>query len=204
MSKFILDNNGFAKAQNLPAISDYTAIKTIAVTNINGDALSATVAQLQQALGQNETIINLIVTGTSDLQGAVTIESTSSFGDIATFKKAIDLNSPTAAKGILEIVASDSTGNTKTKITNAAQAAARVYTIPDAGADANFVMDQGIQSIAGNKTFSGLSTFSGGVIFRTIASATAQNGEIFFDATNTNKLTVKDLTGTVKAINTTP
>ncbi len=39
-------------------------------------------------------------------------------------------------------------------ITNAAQAGARTYTIPDAGASASFVMTAGAQSLAGVKTFS--------------------------------------------------
>ncbi len=39
-------------------------------------------------------------------------------------------------------------------ITNAAQAGARTYTIPDAGASASFVMNAGASSIAGVKTFS--------------------------------------------------
>ncbi len=50
-------------------------------------------------------------------------------------------SAPTTQKGGLEIKASDSAGNTKTTITNASQAAARTYTVPDAGADAEFVMN---------------------------------------------------------------
>lgn len=48
---------------------------------------------------------------------------------------------PTTQTGGLEIKASDSAGNTITTITNASQAAARTYTIPDAGANAEFVMN---------------------------------------------------------------
>jgi hypothetical protein len=42
-----------------------------------------------------------------------------------------------------------------TTVTSALQAADRTYTIPDAGADAEFVLNAGNQSIAGTKTFSG-------------------------------------------------
>lgn len=63
------------------------------------------------------------------------------------------LNAPTTASGQLELKAANSAGNTVTTITNASQAAARTYTIPDAGASAEFVMNAGTQSIAGLKTF---------------------------------------------------
>ena len=60
---------------------------------------------------------------------------------------------PTTQKGGLEVKASDSAGNTITTITNASQAAARTYTVPDAGAAANFIMSEGVQTINGAKTF---------------------------------------------------
>lgn len=65
----------------------------------------------------------------------------------------VDVFPATAAKGKLTIQATDSTGDTVTTITNAAQAAARTYTIPDAGADASLVMTEGAQTINGAKTF---------------------------------------------------
>jgi hypothetical protein len=49
------------------------------------------------------------------------------------------------------------------KLAAAAQTTGRDYTIPDAGADADFVMTAGNQTIAGNKTFSGSTTLSGSV-----------------------------------------
>lgn len=64
----------------------------------------------------------------------------------------ITLNSPTTVTGQLEIKAAASAGNTVTTITNASQAAARTYTIPDAGTNANFVMTEGAQTINGAKT----------------------------------------------------
>lgn len=66
----------------------------------------------------------------------------------------ITIPAPSTVKGGLEIKAADSAGNTITTITNASQAAARTYTVPDAGANAEFVMAAGTQTIAGLKTFS--------------------------------------------------
>lgn len=65
---------------------------------------------------------------------------------------------PSTQKGSLVVKAADSAGNTVTTITNASQAAARTYTIPDAGADASFVQTEGTQTVNGAKTFSGTVT----------------------------------------------
>lgn len=81
----------------------------------------------------------------------------------------ITLNSPTTVTGQLEIKATASAGNTVTTITNASQAAARTYTVPDAGASASFVMTEGNASIAGVKTFTDTTASTtkdtGGAIF---------------------------------------
>lgn len=66
----------------------------------------------------------------------------------------VDVFPTTASKGKIQIAAADSAGNTTTTITNASQAGARTYTIPDAGASASFVMTAGAQTVAGAKTFS--------------------------------------------------
>lgn len=92
---------------------------------------------------------------------------------LTAWRTPVTLFSPSATTqtGTLAIKAAASAGNTQTLITNASQAAARTYTIPDAGADANFLMSQGNQTIAGTKTFSGvvvlpsvngITAFSGG------------------------------------------
>ena len=65
----------------------------------------------------------------------------------------ITLNTRTPASGILHIKSTDNAGDTTTVITNASQAAARTYTIPDAGTNASFVMTEGAQDINGIKTF---------------------------------------------------
>ena len=65
----------------------------------------------------------------------------------------LDVFPSTASKGKLTISAADSAGNTTTTITNASQAAARTYTIPDGGAAASFVLTEeaafSVNSVAG-------------------------------------------------------
>lgn len=66
----------------------------------------------------------------------------------------VDIFPPTASKGQIQISATDSAGNFALSITNASLAAARTYTLPDAGANASFVMTEGTQTINGTKTIS--------------------------------------------------
>lgn len=75
----------------------------------------------------------------------------------------VDIFPSTAAKGKIQIAAANSAGDTTTTITNASQAGARTYTIPDAGASASFVMTAGAQTVAGVKTFSSDVTLGTGV-----------------------------------------
>ena len=49
------------------------------------------------------------------------------------------LYAPTAQSGSIKVVAADNAGDTITTITNASQAAARTYTIPDAGGNGTIV-----------------------------------------------------------------
>ena len=65
----------------------------------------------------------------------------------------LTLVAPTTNTGSLSLLAADSAGNFATVITNASQAAARTYTIPDAGASASFLMSEGAQTVNGVKTF---------------------------------------------------
>jgi len=61
----------------------------------------------------------------------------------------LDLFPATGSMGKLAILAANSAGDTTTTLTNASQAGARTYTIPDAGASGYFVMSQAAQSTAG-------------------------------------------------------
>jgi hypothetical protein len=106
-------------------------------------------------------LMNFSVNGTKAL-------ALSTAGNVATFNAGesgrsgvVNIYPSTAAKGKLSFAAADNAGDTTTTITNASQAAARTYTIPDAGANASFVMTAGNQTIAGNKTFTGIIASSG-------------------------------------------
>lgn len=63
------------------------------------------------------------------------------------------LMAPTTNTGAFVLKAVASAGNFTTTLQNASQAAARVYTIPDAGANASVVMTEGAATINGVKTF---------------------------------------------------
>lgn len=63
------------------------------------------------------------------------------------------LVAPTTNTGALVLKAVASAGNFNTTVKNASQAAAREYTIPDAGANASFAMTEGAQTINGVQTF---------------------------------------------------
>lgn len=109
----------------------------------------------------------------------------------------LDIFPATASKGKLSISATDNAGNTTTALTNAEQAGARTYTIPDAGASANFVMSEGAATINGVKTLgnqlvlqdahSGLLLGCGASGSAFALGATADNAlEFFLDATHTS------------------
>jgi hypothetical protein len=88
----------------------------------------------------------------------------------------------TAARGSLQVVGANSAGDTVTTITNASQAAARTYTIPDGGASSSFLLTNsgGTQTIAtGNLALTvGTLTLgsSGHASSLTIFPITAANG----------------------------
>lgn len=77
----------------------------------------------------------------------------------------VDVFPTTAASGKVSFTAADSAGDYTTTIVNASQAAARTYTIPDAGASASFVMTAGAQTLGGVKTFSSGIAFGAGATF---------------------------------------
>lgn len=115
--------------------------------------------------GSEITLIDGITAGTVTASKAVVVDSNK---DASAFRTVgvvnldagssgaagtVDVFPTTASKGKIAITATDSTGNTTTTITNAAQAGAVTYTIPDAGASANFVMSEGAATVNGAKTF---------------------------------------------------
>lgn len=110
----------------------------------------------------------------------------------------VDIYPTTAAKGKIQIAAADSAGDTTTIITNASQAGARTYTIPDAGASASFVMTAGAQTVAGVKTFTSDITASNADII----SATAGKGIQIKEGSNARMGTATLVAGTVTISNT--
>ncbi len=67
----------------------------------------------------------------------------------------VDIFPATVAKGKTALSSADNTGDTTTAITVQAQAAARTYTIPDAGADAAFDLIKGNAAAAGGAGWTG-------------------------------------------------
>lgn len=67
----------------------------------------------------------------------------------------VDIFPATAAKGKAQLAVTDNAGDTTTSLTVGAQAAARVYTVPDAGADAAFDLIKGNAAAAGGAGWTG-------------------------------------------------
>jgi len=108
-----------------------------------------------------------------DASGLVDIRNGLSVDGAATFGTA-------AVPGVMNI--HDGNGQTA-QVTTADQTADRTYTIPDAGADADFVMDHGDQTIGGTKTFS--SPIGGDVT----GSAATFTGNLVGEVTSTGMTT---------------
>lgn len=92
---------------------------------------------------------------------------------------ALSLTAPTTQRGSLILRAANSAAETETVITNSSQAAARIYSIPDAGANASFVMSTG--TTASQRVVSGDAVDTVGAYTIT----TADSGTLFlFDKTD--------------------
>jgi hypothetical protein len=115
-----------------------TALSNLASVAINADLIPTTDNTLQVGTvskAWEQVHAASVIAGLSGRTGVVTVYPA------------------TAAKGYTSFTASNNSGDTQTIINTAAQAAARTYTIPDAGASASFVMTEGSQTINGVKTF---------------------------------------------------
>ena len=163
------------------------------------NALNKLIAQVNSLDPTTGTILANTITEFTAANGT-DVTTAMRFAALVTLSLAIDLKSPTALKGMLEIVAADSAGNTKTTITNDSQAAARTYTIPDAGADASFLMSAGNQTLAGVMTFTQAPINKGGSILSPVAAALVGNNTIFVDSSNANVLSFKNAVGAVKVV----
>jgi hypothetical protein len=109
----------------------------------------------------------------------------------------IDIFPTTASKGKIALAATANTNDDTLTITNAAQAAARTYTIPDAGASAAFMMTQGAQTVVGAQTFSAVATHNANIVL-----ATAGNGLQIKEGSNARMGSSTLVNGTVTVSNT--
>lgn len=125
----------------------------------------------------NESALSGVTAGTATASKAVILDSSKGIATITTATittltttdtdagasgtaGTVDIFPTTASKGKIRLAAADSAGDTITTITNASQAAARTYTVPDAGAAANFVLSTGT-STGTTATSTELNTISG-------------------------------------------
>lgn len=120
---------------------------------LGGTQVTATAAELNAN--------DVTAAGTVEASKAVVVDANK---DISTFRNVgvtnldagasgtagtVDIFPSSATSGKIAITAADSAGDYTTTIVNASQAAARTYTIPDAGGAANFVMLTSAQNTAG-------------------------------------------------------
>lgn len=138
---------------------------------------SGAITEGAQSFDGNKTFTgNVTVLGT--LTPSVTADTTITAGAAGT-AGTLQIYPATTAKGTTTLTASDNTGDTVTNVNTAAQAAARTYTVPDAGASASFVMTEGAQTVNGTKTFgtapvaSGASLTAGTVARTSLAQETS-------------------------------
>lgn len=147
--------------------TEYNLVTTCATNFDSVKLLTAAAGDIQTVKNSGAAILSVFPnTGDSINSMAVNLSIDIPVGGEVTFlainatvwhtQTTLDLVSPSTQKGNLVIKASDSAGNTQTLITNASQAAARTYTIPDAGASASFGMTEGAQTLNGVQTFGAL------------------------------------------------
>lgn len=125
--------------------------QALALKNLNG-GVAMTAAQLAVLAG--------VTPGTAAASKALVLGASKEIASITTLG-AVDIDAgasgsagtldvfpTTASKGKLRLAAADSAGDTTTTLTNAAQAGARTYTVPDAGASGKFVLAGGNAAVA--------------------------------------------------------
>ncbi len=137
---------------------------------------------------------------------AVNLAVTIAPGSVATFvakstdvwesntDETLTLNAPTTASGQLVVKAANNAGNTKTVVTNDSQAAARTYSVPDAGADAKFVMTSGLAATS-------LTALAGGAQAGTALSLRYNNFTTVATASDSAQLPVAVLGKVIKVKN---
>lgn len=155
---------------------------TLTATNITNTALNST------------TITNTTLNGAT-INGVTANLGSSGVGG------QLNIFSTTASTGNLRIIDNASTGNFITTIQRASQAAAHTYTVIDAGANANFVMTQSAQTLAGVMTFSSQAVLSSGLTSAGQIIAQAGHGLTVIGGANGKQNTATLVAGTVTVSN---
>jgi hypothetical protein len=149
-------------------------------------------------------VLDGVTAGTVTASKAVVVDSNKDIGDFRNLDVVnldagssgvagtVDIFPTTAAKGKTQFTATDNTGDTTTTVTTAAQATTRTYTIPDAGANASFVMTEGAQTLTGVKTF------ASGVAFGAAATLDVDSANVSATGNDTTQTaTVTKMAGTI-------
>jgi len=162
-----------SKAVVVDSSKDITGFRNVTATGtITGVTLAATAG-----ITAVTSIAGATVSGSTSVSSpAVNVGSSGAAGSLSVFPA-------TASKGKTLFTAADNTGNTTTTITTALQATTRTYTVPDAGANAKFVLQN-----AGTVTLStnaGVMSTLAGVITTEALTTAAGDGQ---DLTITNTL----------------
>lgn len=142
---------------------------------------SKEIATITNATITNATIATLTnTTGNITTANATNVNATNVDAGASGTAGTVDIFPTTASKGKLAITAADNATDTTTTITKAEQATTRTYTIPDALANATFLLGLlGASGVARTATADGLTTgiiADGGVMqFVTVTSADANH-----------------------------
>lgn len=149
--------------------------------------------------GLTVTTTAMSCTASATFSGAATQINTLKIGASGTVG-AFNVFPTTASKGSVRLLAADSSGDTVTTITNASQAAARTYTIPDAGTTAaSFVMTEGAQTLNGAKTIPAITATA-----LTFAAGGTIDGDTGTGTCSSNAVTISKMGGivTTESLNT--
>lgn len=183
-----LGENAVILKKNSDGTSTEISLTEFAALDVTPGTATASKAVVLGASKEIETITSATITTLT----STTVNATNVDAGASGVAGSVDVFPTTASKGKIQFVAADSAGNTTTTITNASQAAARTYTIPDAGAAASFVMTEGAQTINGVKTLGSTPMLGAGTTIDVDSAAVAATGN-----DTTQSATVTKYAGTI-------
>lgn len=127
-----------------PLVVDGTNISATEIGYLDGVTAGTATASKAVVLDASKGITTItsatITTLTSTTGNVTTVNATDVNAGASGTAGTVDVFPSTASKGKIQIAAVDNTNNDTLTITNAAQAAARTYTLGDVGASAGFAM----------------------------------------------------------------